>query len=70
MFTGDTLFNGSIGTTVFGGDDEVLRGSLRMLYRYPGDYAIYPGHGLSSTLSDERRDNPFLQQFRDADRRD
>ena len=70
MFTGDTLFNGSIGTTVFGGDDEVLRGSLRMLYRYPGDYAIYPGHGLPSTLSDERRDNPFLQRFRDADRRE
>ena len=59
-----------LAVSVFGGDDEVLRGSLRMLYRYPGDYAIYPGHGLPSTLSDERRDNPFLQQFRDADRRD
>lgn len=64
MFTGDTLFKNSIGTTVFGGNEEVLFESLKRLYNYPGDYGVYPGHEQETALSDERIYNPFLQQFR------
>ena len=63
MFTGDTLFKGSIGTTDFGGDEEALTKSLRALYDLPGDYTVYPGHGSATTLSDERRTNPYLTRF-------
>lgn len=63
MFTGDTLFKSSIGTTDFGGDEEALTKSLRALYDLPGDYTVYPGHGSATTLSDERRTNPYLTRF-------
>lgn len=63
LFTGDTLFKNSVGTTDFGGDPEKLRKSLRMLYNLPGDYEVYPGHDSATTLFDERRNNPFLKQF-------
>ena len=64
LFTGDTLFRGSIGTTMFGGSDREMHDTLEALYRYPGDYGIYPGHGESTSLSDEKRDNPFFGPFR------
>ena len=64
LFTGDTLFRGSIGTTMFGGSDAEMHETLEALYRYPGDYGIYPGHGESTSLSDEKRDNPFFEPFR------
>ena len=64
MFTGDTLFHGGVGTTLFGGDDDELAESLRRLYYYPGDYAVYPGHDAPTTLSDERAENPFLKRFK------
>ena len=63
LFTGDTLFRGSIGTTMFGGSDAEMHETLEALYRYPGDYGIYPGHGESTSLSDEKRDNPFFEPF-------
>ncbi len=63
MFTGDTLFRGGAGTTLFGGDDEELKTSLNRLYNYPGDYAVFPGHEEPTTLSDERAANPFMTRF-------
>lgn len=63
MFTGDTLFCHSVGTTIFGGDEEDLEKSLRRLYDYPGDYAVLPGHETATTLSDARINNPFLKKF-------
>lgn len=64
MFTGDTIFNNCIGTTLFGGDDEMLNDSLRRLYNYPGDYILYPGHNDTTTLSDERLYNPYMKKFK------
>ncbi len=64
LFTGDTLFRGGIGTLDFGGDENDMRASLRMLCNLPGDYAVYPGHDEKTTLSDEIATNPFLQEFR------
>lgn len=64
LFTGDTLFNGSIGTLDFGGDESDMRASLKMLCNLPGDYTVYPGHNGKTTLSDEIATNPFLREFR------
>lgn len=62
IFTGDTLFAGSIGRTDFpGGSLKQLMHSIReKLLTYPDDTIIYPGHGPSSTLGVERKTNPFL----------
>ena len=61
LFTGDTLFCGSIGRTDFaGGDDAVMRQSLARLKALDGDYRVYPGHEGETTLERERRSNPYL----------
>lgn len=61
LFSGDTLFAGSIGRTDFpGGDDQAMAASLRMLAALEGDIRVFPGHGESTTLSRERVENPYL----------
>lgn len=61
LFTGDTLFRGSVGRTDFPtGSDSALRKSLKKLVGLDGDLTIYPGHGEQTTLADERENNPFL----------
>jgi glyoxylase-like metal-dependent hydrolase (beta-lactamase superfamily II) len=62
LFTGDTLFSGSIGRTDLpGGNLETLIASIReKLLTLPEDTLVYPGHGPSSTIGDERSSNPFL----------
>lgn len=59
---GDVLFNGSIGRTDLpGGDYDALIGSiLAKLLRLPNETIVYPGHGPSTTIGEERRSNPFL----------
>ncbi len=63
MFTGDTLFNNSIGRTDLGGDENALLRSLKALKNLPGDYEIFPGHDRTSFLSEERRNNPYLRNL-------
>ena len=63
MFTGDTLFKRSIGTTHLGGNEEQLIRSLRALKDMPGDYDVYPGHDDPTTLVDEKRFNPYLKNL-------
>lgn len=61
LFTGDTLFAGSVGRTDLAGADEtVLCRSLKRLTTLPDDTIIYPGHGPTSTLAREKKSNPFL----------
>lgn len=61
LFTGDTLFCGSIGRTDFaGGSMRQMRSSLRRLASLPGDYRVYPGHEGLTSLAAERRSNPYL----------
>jgi len=61
MFTGDTLFCGSVGRTDFpGGDMNVLNDSICRLFDIDGDYNVYPGHDMNTTLSDERKNNPYV----------
>jgi glyoxylase-like metal-dependent hydrolase (beta-lactamase superfamily II) len=62
LFVGDTLFQGSIGRTDLpGGDTATLLRSIRdVLFAYPDDTVVYPGHGNPTTIGRERRTNPFL----------
>ena len=62
LFVGDTLFAGSIGRTDLpGGDLETLLRSIReVLFRFPDETVVYPGHGEPTTIGVEKRTNPFL----------
>lgn len=69
LFTGDTLFAGAIGRSdLYGGDyDQEIRAIMEKLMWLPGPTVIYPGHGPSSTISDERTGNPFLEPFNERE---
>lgn len=55
VFTGDTLFRGSMGRTDLGGDEyEERRSILDRLLTLPSDTVVYPGHGPLTTVDDER----------------
>jgi glyoxylase-like metal-dependent hydrolase (beta-lactamase superfamily II) len=62
LFSGDTLFAGSIGRTdLFGGSMEVLLASVeRKLFTLPDETRVYPGHMGDSTIGFEKRNNPFF----------
>lgn len=63
LFTGDTLFAGSMGRTDFyGGSFPQMMASLRRLAALKGDYKVYPGHMDFSTLETERQTNLYLRQ--------
>jgi glyoxylase-like metal-dependent hydrolase (beta-lactamase superfamily II) len=62
LFTGDTLFAGSIGRTdLYGGSFAAILESIRRLAALEGDYRVLPGHGPESRLEAERRGNPYLR---------
>src|SRR5918999_132943 len=65
LFSGDVLFQGSVGRTDLpGGDWDTLLGSIRTLVEsYPEDTAVYPGHMGTTTLGAERATNPFLVEL-------
>jgi len=61
LFTGDTLFQESIGRTDLpGGDFEQLQHSLAQLKQFPAETAVYPGHGFPTTIAHEIQFNPYL----------
>ena len=61
MFTGDTLFAGSIGRTDFyGGDFKQMNKSLNKLANQDDNIIIYPGHGPTSTIGKEKYMNPYM----------
>lgn len=61
IYTGDTLFDRSIGRTdLVGGNQAKLEESLRKLISLDRDYNIYPGHGSVSTISKQIKFNPYL----------
>ena len=63
VFTGDTIFAGSIGRTDFeGGSMQDLTSSIRnKLYVLDDSTVLYPGHGQETTIGVEKRTNPFIQ---------
>jgi len=64
VFDGDVLFQGSIGRTDLpGGDYGTLMASIRdKLLPLPDETLVLSGHGQPTTIGDERRTNPFLQE--------
>ena len=62
LFTGDTLFYGSVGRTDFkSGNREQMVMSIKKLFNLDGDYAVYPGHDGFTTLERERKYNIFAE---------
>ncbi len=61
LFSGDTLFYGSVGRTDFSyGDSVQMLQSVRRLRDLDGDFQVLPGHGPATSLSAERRQNPYM----------
>lgn len=61
IFTGDTLFSGSIGRSDLpGGSQEVLLNSIKKILSLNENLIIYPGHGPSTTVGQELHSNPFI----------
>ena len=55
LFTGDTLLRQAVGRTDFaGGNASQLARSLKRLAQLPEETRVYPGHGLSTTIGDEK----------------
>lgn len=63
VFSGDTLFQGSVGRTDFdGGSMAVLARSIReKLYSLPDNTIVYSGHGPPTTIGDEKMQNMFVR---------
>ena len=63
LFTGDTLFQGSMGRTdLAGGNYEEIMRSLARLAALEGDYHVLPGHMGGSTLERERKSNYYVME--------
>jgi glyoxylase-like metal-dependent hydrolase (beta-lactamase superfamily II) len=64
LFTGDTLFAGSIGRTdLWGGSFEQIMDSIQnRLMTLDDDLTVFPGHGPATSIGEERASNPFLQR--------
>lgn len=62
LFTGDTLFKGSIGRTdLFSGDyDTIIRSIREKILPLDDNIIVLPGHGASSTIGEEKKYNPYL----------
>lgn len=65
VFSGDVLFYRSVGRTDFPqGSQSTLTASIRdKLYPLPDDTIVYPGHGLATSIGDEKRNNPYISDF-------
>ena len=62
LFSGDTLFQGSCGRTDLpGGDWATILTSLKRLSAIEGNFWVFPGHGGSTTLRDEKKYNPYMR---------
>lgn len=65
IFTGDTLFKGTIGRTdLYGGNfDDIIRSIREKLFILSNDTIVYPGHGEDSTIGEEKKSNRFLKDI-------
>lgn len=61
LFSGDTLFAGSCGRTDIGGSWPDIQNSLKRLAGMEADFRVFPGHGESTTLAQEKRYNPYMR---------
>ncbi|MFC1496840.1 MBL fold metallo-hydrolase [Verrucomicrobiota bacterium] len=64
LFTGDTLFAGSIGRTdLQEGNPSQMEDSLKILTKMPDDISVYPGHGPASNMGHEKKTNLFMRDI-------
>lgn len=61
LYSGDTLFRGTVGRCDFPtGDEDALRNSIKyLLENLPEETLVYPGHGISTKIKTEKENNPF-----------
>lgn len=70
VFTGDTLFKGSVGGTRAPGHatfDEIRHSIMEILMALPKETTVYPGHTEQTTIAREWEDNPFVRMWRGLD---
>ena len=61
LFTGDTLFYNGFGRTDLGcGNTAVLADSIERIYSLDPGLAVFPGHGIATTVGREAKESPFL----------
>ncbi|TET27016.1 MAG: MBL fold metallo-hydrolase, partial [Dehalococcoidia bacterium] len=62
VFSGDTLFQGSVGRTDLPGSSyrQIIDSIQAKLMTLPDDTAVYPGHGPETTIGAQRQSNPYL----------
>lgn len=62
LFTGDTLFQGSIGNTelLLGDYDQIMKSIMEKVYPLPDEFIVFPGHGFPTTVGAEKKENPFI----------
>ncbi len=60
LFSGDTVFAGTIGRTDLGGSLKDMRNSISKIATLSNDVIIYPGHGDMTTVEQEKRSNPYF----------
>lgn len=63
LINGDVLFRGSIGRTdlMLGNHDQLISSIRTKLFALPDETIVYCGHGLATTIGEEKRSNPFLR---------
>jgi glyoxylase-like metal-dependent hydrolase (beta-lactamase superfamily II) len=63
VFTGDTLFAGSVGRTDFpgGSHTQLIEGVRTKIFPLGDHFRVYPGHGPATTIGKERLTNPFFR---------
>lgn len=62
IFTGDTLFAGSVGRTEPGSKETLLDSIKHKILPLDNDTAVYPGHGPSTSIIEEKKHNPFVKE--------
>lgn len=64
VFTGDTIFHGSVGRTDLPGGnfDEMISSINKLFSIIDDDYILYPGHGPKTNVDFEKKFNPFLKK--------
>jgi hydroxyacylglutathione hydrolase len=67
LFSGDTVFAGSIGRTDLGGSMPDMKRSIKLLSQLPDNVIVLPGHGQSTTMGNEKNNNPYFTSINDDD---